>query len=241
MILLGVQPGDRVAAQVGKSIEALMLYLGTVRAGGVFLPLNTAYTGAELAYFLGDAEPRVFVCDPAKSDALEPVAAQAGAMLETLGMYRDGAPPEGSIMAKMQAASEKFSTVERTPDDLAAILYTSGTTGRSKGAMLTHDNLWSNALTLCEYWRFTADDVLLHPLPIFHTHGIFTSSNTVMAAGGSMIFLPKFDAAEVISWLPQATWSSICGCSPQAAHRCWPRPTYGSRSAPGTGFWNAMA
>jgi malonyl-CoA/methylmalonyl-CoA synthetase len=205
LISLGVKPGDRVAAQVGKSIEALMLYLGTVRAGGVFLPLNTTYTGAELAYFLGDAEPRVFVCDPAKSEALAPVAAEAGAGLETLGGYRAGALPEGTMVAKMQAAEGVFSTLKRAPDDLAAILYTSGTTGRSKGAMLTHDNLWSNAVTLCEYWIFTADDVLLHALPIFHTHGLFTSSNTVMAAGGSMIFLPKFDAGTVLEWLPKAT------------------------------------
>jgi malonyl-CoA/methylmalonyl-CoA synthetase len=132
LISLGVNPGDRVAAQVGKSIEALMLYLGTVRAGGVFLPLNTAYTGAELAYFLGDAEPRVFVCDPAKSEALAPVAAEAGAGLETLGGYRAGALPEGSMVAKMQAAEGVFSTLARAPDDQAAILYTSGTTGRSK-------------------------------------------------------------------------------------------------------------
>ena len=205
LISLGVQPGDRVAAQVEKSVEALMLYLGTLRAGGVFLPLNTAYTGAELGYFLGDAEPRVFVCDPARSEALGPIAAEAGARLETMGGYRPGELPEGSLVAKMQAAAGEFATLDRGPDDLAAILYTSGTTGRSKGAMLTHDNLWSNAVTLCDYWRFTSDDVLLHALPIFHTHGLFTSSNTVLAAGGSMIFLPKFDAGTVLEWLPKAS------------------------------------
>ena len=205
LISLGVQPGDRVAVQVEKSIEALMLYLGTLRAGGVFLPLNTAYTGAELAYFLGDAEPRVFVCDPAKAEALAPVAAKAGSRLETMGIYREGQPAPGTMLEKGLAASDSFETVERGPGDLAAILYTSGTTGRSKGAMLTHDNLWSNAITLCDYWHFTADDVLLHPLPIFHTHGLFTSSNTVMAAGGSMIFLSKFDVDTVLEWLPKAT------------------------------------
>ncbi|HSF96206.1 MAG TPA: malonyl-CoA synthase [Thermohalobaculum sp.] len=202
---LGVRPGDRVAVQVEKSVNAFLLYLGTLRAGAVFLPLNTAYTGAELAYFLGDAEPRVFVCDPARADALDPVAEKAGALLETMGGYRAGALPQGTLVGRMQTASTRFETVMRAPDDLAAILYTSGTTGRSKGAMLTHDNLWSNAVTLCDYWKFTSDDVLLHALPIYHTHGLFTSSNTVMAAGASMIFLPKFDAAEVISRLPEAT------------------------------------
>ncbi|MGR3716441.1 MAG: malonate--CoA ligase [Thermohalobaculum sp.] len=205
LISLGVQPGDRVAVQAEKSIEALMLYLGTLRAGGVFLPLNTAYTGAELGYFLSDAEPRVFVCDPARSEALRPIAAEAGAGLETMGGYRPGELPEGSLVAKMQAAAGEFTTLDREPDDLAAILYTSGTTGRSKGAMLSHDNLWSNAVTLCDYWRFTPDDVLLHALPIFHTHCLFTSSNTVLVAGGSMIFLPKFDAGTVLEWLPKAS------------------------------------
>jgi malonyl-CoA/methylmalonyl-CoA synthetase len=205
LISLGVQPGDRVAVQVEKSIEALMLYLGTLRAGGVFLPLNTAYTGTELAYFLGDAEPRVFVCDPAKAEALAPVATKAGARLETMGVYLHGQPAPGTMLEKGLAASDSFETVGRGPNDLAAILYTSGTTGRSKGAMLTHDNLWSNAVTLCEYWNFTASDVLLHALPVFHTHGLFTSSNTVMAAGGSMIFLSKFDVDTVLEWLPKAT------------------------------------
>jgi len=205
LISLGVQPGDRVAVQAEKSVEALMLYLGTLRAGGVFLPLNTAYTGAELGYFLGDAEPRVFVCDPERAEALAPVAAEAGAKLETMGGYRPGELPEGSLVAKMQAAAGEFTTLDRGPDDLAAILYTSGTTGRSKGAMLSHENLWSNAVTLCDYWRFTPQDVLLHALPIFHTHGLFTSSNTVLVAGGSMIFLPKFDAGTVLEWLPKAS------------------------------------
>jgi len=202
---LGVLPGDRVAAQVEKSIEAFMLYLGTLRVGAVFLPLNTAYTGAELAYFLGDAEPSVFVCDPAKEAALAPVAAKAEAALETMGVYTPGKAVPGTLLAKGLAAEETFETVERAPDDLAAILYTSGTTGRSKGAMLTHDNLWSNAEVLRDYWRFTADDVLLHALPIYHTHGLFTSSMTLMAAGGSMIFLNRFNADEVIEWLPKAT------------------------------------
>lgn len=196
---LGVKPGDRVAVQVEKSIEALMLYLGTVRAGAIFLPLNTAYTPAEVEYFLGDAEPAVFVCDPAKAEALKPFADKAGAKLETLGV---GA---GSLLDKANAASGEFTDVARGADDLAAILYTSGTTGRSKGAMLSHDNLASNALSLVDYWRFTKDDVLLHALPIFHTHGLFVATNTILLAGASMILLPKFDPEQVFKYLPRAT------------------------------------
>ncbi|TFF27812.1 malonyl-CoA synthase [Jiella endophytica] len=202
---LGLQPGDRVAVQVEKSIEALMLYLGTVRAGGVFLPLNTAYTPAEIDYFLGDARPRVFVCDPKKREALAPVAEKAGAAIETLGVWRSPDESAGSLSDKALAAPERFETVARGPEDLAAILYTSGTTGRSKGAMLTHANLLSNAEVLEETWGFTGNDVLLHVLPIFHTHGLFVASNTAMIAGGSLIFLQKFDPDAVFEHLPQAT------------------------------------
>ena len=191
----GVQPGDRVAVQVGKSVEALTLYLGTVRVGAVFLPLNTAYTAAEIAYFVGDAEPRLLICDPKNADAYASMAT-----IETLGA--DGG---GTLGDAMGSASDTFESVARDVDYLAAILYTSGTTGRSKGAMLTHRNLLSNAETLVEEWRFAAADVLLHALPIFHTHGLFVASNTVLRSGGSMIFLPKFDADTVLAHLPAAT------------------------------------
>ena len=199
LVGLGVKPGDRVAVQVEKSIESLMLYLGTVRAGAIFLPLNSAYTPAEIEYFLGDAEPTVFVCDPAKADGLRPVAEKAGARLETLGVGN------GSLLDKANAASASFSDVARGPDDLAAILYTSGTTGRSKGAMLSHDNLSSNSLTLADYWRFSKDDVLLHALPIFHTHGLFVATNVVLLSGASMVLLPKFDPEQIFKYMPQAT------------------------------------
>ncbi|MGW9332595.1 malonate--CoA ligase [Bosea sp. NPDC055594] len=199
LVALGVKPGDRVAVQVEKSIEALMLYLGAVRAGAIFLPLNTAYTPAEIEYFLGDAEPAVFVCDPAKAQALRPYAEKAGAKLETLGVGT------GSLIEKAAAAPADFADVARGADDLAAILYTSGTTGRSKGAMLSHDNLSSNALALVDYWRFGKEDVLLHALPIFHTHGLFVATNTVLFSGASMILLPKFDPDQVFKYLPQAT------------------------------------
>lgn len=205
LVGLGVKPGDRVAVQVEKSIEALMLYLGTVRAGAIFLPLNTAYTPAEIEYFLGDAEPSVFVCDPAKAEALRPFAEKAGAKLETLGVWRAPDVSAGTLSDKALAASTSFADVARGPDDLAAILYTSGTTGRSKGAMLSHDNLSSNALTLVDYWRFTKDDVLLHALPIFHTHGLFVATNVVLLSGSAMILLPKFDPDQVFKHLPQAT------------------------------------
>jgi len=201
LVALGVAPGDRVAVQVEKSVPAILLYLACARAGAVFLPLNTAYTIAELEYFIGDAEPTVVVCDPAKREGIAVIAAKTGVKaVETL----DPAG-EGSLAAKAAAQSPKFDDVDRAADDLAAILYTSGTTGRSKGAMLTHDNLASNARTLVDYWHFTANDVLLHALPIYHTHGLFTATNTLLTAGGSMLFLPKFDADTVMRLLPRAT------------------------------------
>ena len=200
LVDLGVKPGDRVAVQVEKSIEALMVYLACVRAGAVFLPLNSAYTPAEIAYFLGDAKPHLFVCDPAKADALDTVARDAGARLETLGTKANG-----SLNDQMQDASANFIDVPRGPDDLAAILYTSGTTGRSKGAMLSHENLASNARALTQYWQFSSKDVLLHALPIFHTHGLFVATNVILFSGASMIFLAKFDANEVMSLMPRAT------------------------------------
>jgi malonyl-CoA/methylmalonyl-CoA synthetase len=200
LVALGVKPGDRVAVQVEKSIEALMLYLGAVRAGAIFLPLNNAYTPAEIEYFLSDAKPSVFVCDPSKADALASVAKAAGARLETLGVTADG-----TLAKKAAAASPDFMDVARGPDDLAAILYTSGTTGRSKGAMLSHENLASNARALVQEWRFTRADVLLHALPIFHTHGLFVATNVILFSGASMIFLAKFDANEIMRLMPQAT------------------------------------
>ncbi|SFP26040.1 malonate--CoA ligase [Tranquillimonas alkanivorans] len=197
---LGAQPGDRVAVQVAKSPDALALYAACVRAGLVFLPLNTAYTPGEVSYFVENSEARVFVCDPARTDDLRPVAKAAGATLETLGANGDG-----TLAEKADAAGEEFETVARTAGDLAAFLYTSGTTGRSKGAMLTQDNLLSNAEVLVDTWRFTADDVLLHALPIFHTHGLFVATNVILATGGALIFLPKLDVDRLIEFMPKAT------------------------------------
>lgn len=201
LVSLGVKPGDRVALQVEKSVEAIFAYLGTVRAGGVFLPLNTAYTAPEVDYFLGDAEPAVFVCDPAAEATLASIAGARGvAHLLTLD-----AKGKGSLSAAADAAETSFKDVARGPDDLAALLYTSGTTGRSKGAMLTHDNLASNALALVDTWHFESDDVLIHALPIFHTHGLFVATNVIMAAGASMIFLPKFDPEAILRLMGRAS------------------------------------
>ena len=197
----GVKPGDRVAAQVEKTPENLLLYLATLRAGAVFLPLNTAYTLAELDYFIGDSEPSLIVCDPGEAGRLRRDRLQAR---HPRGRNA-GCEREGQLTDAAAKASPEFSDVVRGSNDLAAILYTSGTTGRSKGAMLTHDNLASNAETLAEYWHFTDKDVLLHALPVYHTHGLFVASNTVMLSGGAMIFLSKFDADEVMRLLPKAT------------------------------------
>src|SRR6202041_2834718 len=196
----GVKPGDRVAAQTEKSGAGLVLYLATVRAGAVYLPLNTAYTLNELDYFITDAEPSLVVCDPSKADGITAIAAKVGAKVETLGP--DG---KGSLSEAADKASPAFTTVPRADDDLAAILYTSGTTGRSKGAMLTHDNLASNSLSLVDYWRFTDKDVLIHALPIYHTHGLFVASNVTLFARASMIFLPKFDPELIIKLMARAT------------------------------------
>src|SRR6059058_980839 len=200
LVARGVKPGDRVAAQTEKSEPALVLYLATVRAGAVYLPLNTAYTLNELDYFISDAEPSLVVCDPSKAEGIGAIAAKVNAKVETLGA--DG---KGSLTDAAAKAEVAFATVSRANDDLAAILYTSGTTGRSKGAMLTHDNLASNSYSLVDYWRFTDRDVLIHALPIYHTHGLLVASNVTLFDRASMIFLPKFDPEMIIKLMARAT------------------------------------
>jgi len=196
----GVAVGDRVALQARKSPEALAVYAACVTAGAVFLPLNTAYTPAEVEYFVGDAGARLLICDGGSAAALAPVAARTGAALLTLNA--DGS---GTLADLAAGQPDDFAPAERGPADLAAFLYTSGTTGRSKGAMLTHDNLLSNAEALVEAWRFTGGDVLLHALPIFHTHGLFVATNTILLAGASMIFLPALDIDDMVASMPRAT------------------------------------
>lgn len=195
---IGVGPGDRVAVQTGKSWQTLALYLATLRAGGVYLPLNSAYTQAEIGYFLRDAEPRVFVCDPAGEAARR--AAAPKVRVETLD-----ATGGGSLMAAAATAPEDHVPVPRGPGDPASILYTSGTTGRSKGAMLSHGNLAANARTLVDFWRFTRDDILLHALPIFHIHGLFVATNVALLAEARLLFLPRFDIDALMALLPRAT------------------------------------
>ena len=197
---LGVVKGDRVAVQIAKSPEALAIYGAAVAVGAVFLPLNTAYTATEIDYFLGNASPTLFLCDPAKAAALAEVARRNGAPLATL----DG-QGRGSFADAMVAQSAALVPCDCGPGDLAAILYTSGTTGRSKGAMLSHGNLLSNAQVLADLWRFAEGDVLLHALPIFHTHGLFVASNVALLSRARMIFLPGFDLDTVVRLLPQAT------------------------------------
>jgi len=187
----GVRPGDRVVVQVPKTPDAMALYLATLQVGAVYVPLNADYTESEVAYFLGDAEPSLYV-----------TAKDSEIGLPTLTLDAYG---EGSLKEQASSMKPDGHIVDRGRDDLAAILYTSGTTGRSKGAMLTHDNLTTNADTLISYWGWRSDDVLLHALPIYHVHGLFVASHCVLLTGSSMIFLPRFDVEEVVHHLSSST------------------------------------
>ncbi|WP_404969413.1 AMP-binding protein [Thalassospira profundimaris] len=201
LVQAGAQKGDRIAVQVEKSPAALFLYLGCIRAGLVYLPLNTAYQAHELSYFIEDASPAVIVCQPSgKADMDTIVQGHDGCAVFTLD--GDG---RGSIVDAAASQVDDFTPVACADDDLAAILYTSGTTGKPKGAMMTQMNLWSNGQTLVDLWGFTASDTLLHALPIFHTHGLFIACHCVLMSGADMIFLPKFDRDQVIKALPRAT------------------------------------
>ncbi len=193
----GCRPGDRVAVQVGKCWEALALYLACLRAGFAYLPLNTGYQKGELTYFFGDAEPRVIVGRPESAALLTSLRPEAAVF--TL------APGQGTLLDAARDEPEVFEPVRSAPDDLASILYTSGTTGRAKGAMLTHRNLASNALTLVEHWGFTHDDVLLHALPLYHVHGLFVACHCALLSGARMLWHARFDARSVIASLPHAS------------------------------------
>jgi malonyl-CoA/methylmalonyl-CoA synthetase len=193
----GCQAGDRIAVQIDKPWQVVPLYLGVLRAGLVYLPLNSAYQRSELAYFFEDAKPRVIVCSPERLGVVETIA--RGARVLTLDAGG------GELWARAERASEAFDVVQRAPDDLAAILYTSGTTGRSKGAMLTHRNLASNALALVSAWGFTRGDVLLHALPVYHVHGLFVALHCALLSASRVLWLPKFDAKEVLRLLSRAT------------------------------------
>ena len=201
LIRAGLQPGDRVAAQTEKSIAALELYLGAVLAGGVYLPLNTAYTPHEVEYFLNDANPTVFVCQPSTIDTLTPIAKKANVTT----IWSLGEDNDVDFISARDAETSGFAGIERHADDLAAILYTSGTTGRSKGAMLSHRALQTNAATLRDYWHFTRADILIHALPIFHIHGLFVAINITLAAGSSLQFMKSFDARAIIDEMQSAS------------------------------------
>ncbi len=198
---LDIPDGSRVAVQVEKSVEAMMLYLATLRAGYVFLPLNTAYQSAEIEYFIGNAEPAVVVCTPRNFGWVSKIAFTAG----TKHVFTLGDDRTGSLLERAVHCSDRHTPAVKADDDLAAILYTSGTTGRSKGAMLSHGNMRSNAVMLKDYWGWQPGDVLIHALPIFHVHGLFVAIHAALLNGSKMIWLGKFDPRVVIEKMPQAT------------------------------------
>jgi malonyl-CoA/methylmalonyl-CoA synthetase len=201
LMRLGVVQGDRVAVQVDKSVDAVLLYVACLRMGAVFVPINVANTPSEVEYFLRDSEARIAIVRPADHALLEAQARRAGVHLETLGT--EG---EGSLTALVREAEEDPGP-PRSGDaqSPAAIVYTSGTTGRSKGAMLSRVNLASNAAVLADAWHFTNRDVLMHVLPLFHVHGLFAAINTVLASGSSLLLLSNFDAAAALKLMPQVT------------------------------------
>jgi malonyl-CoA/methylmalonyl-CoA synthetase len=201
LVSLKLPEGSRIAVQVEKSVEAMLLYLATLRAGYVFLPLNTAYQSAEIEYFVGNAEPAVVVCTPDNFGWVSKIAFTAG----TQHVFTLGDDRTGSLLERAAHCGDTHTPVARKPDDLAAILYTSGTTGRSKGAMLTHGNLLSNAQVLKDYWGFQPGDVLIHALPIFHVHGLFVAIHAALINGSKMIWFARFDPKAVIAAMPRAT------------------------------------
>lgn len=220
----GLSPGNRIVVQVEKSPENVALYLAAMRAGIVYVPLNTSYTADEVEYFLGDAEPSVFVCDPARENGFDEAVKRAG-IKTVLTLDADG----GGTLMRASSSAATFNDIQpRHGDDLAVILYTSGTTGRSKGAMLTHDNLASNAIALNQLWGFSSEDVLLHALPIFHIHGLFVALHTAMLSACEILFLPKFDAGAVRAAMPRA---SVMMGVPTFYSRLLAEPGFGKNDA----------
>ncbi|KPA22252.1 Long-chain-fatty-acid--CoA ligase [Shimia sp. SK013] len=195
----GVHPGDRILVQAPKLSDTIALYAASVQAGAVYLPLNTAYTQAELDYFIQDADPRLIVCDSKDEATVKALAQPRGTAVLTLG------GSDGSLSRTADGKPTSFTPVDRAPDDLAALLYTSGTTGRSKGAMLSHKNLLSNAVSLTELWEITCNDRLVHALPIFHTHGLFVAMNTSLLAGAEVRLCAAFDIDVILNEVPRST------------------------------------
>lgn len=200
LVRAGLAPGDRLVIQVEKSPDALALYSAAIQTGIVLLPLNPAYTPAEVAYYLADSGAKLLLCDPSRIARLDPVARAAGAAISTLS-----AEETGTFCDHANHAEPLWDITPRDTHDIAALLYTSGTTGRAKGAMMTHGNLVSNSTTLTDLWRFTPDDVLVHALPVFHTHGLFVATNIALLSQSAMIFLPRFEPGAVLDAIPRAT------------------------------------
>lgn len=198
---LGVEPGDRVTVQIEKSIASVLLYLAVLKIGAVYQPLNTAYTPAEVSYFVEDAGPKVIVCDPARQAEMRALADRC----KVFAVVNLDAGGEGSLSAMAATMDDRSDTTERSADDLAGLLYTSGTTGRSKGAMISHGNLASNAETLVKLWAITRDDILLHALPVFHVHGLYVALNTAFLAASEIIWFARFEAKAMIAAMPGAT------------------------------------
>jgi len=224
---MGINKGDRVIAQVGKSVSALVLYAGCVQSGVVYLPLNTAYTVSEVEYFAVDSGAKLLVCDPGSEKSYAVIAESSGTKILT--QSADGLT--GTLIDQVNTSSPEFKTTDCSLDDLAALLYTSGTTGRSKGAMITQQNLLSNAKTLQDYWQFTEKDILLHALPVFHTHGLFVATNVCLLSGAQIIFEPRFDTDRIIQ--------RICDCSYLAPRHYLPIRINNSLRAPGITFLSA--
>jgi malonyl-CoA/methylmalonyl-CoA synthetase len=237
---LGVTAGDRVLVQVDKSPEAVGLYLGCLRHGAVYVPINTAYTASEVGYFLEDAGPALFVCDVAREEELAGLARTVDEGIRILSL---GSAADGSLMRSLRDLDESsgdMPVAARNASDIAAILYTSGTTGRSKGAMLTHGNLATSGVTLVDYWGWQEDDVLLHALPVFHVHGLFVALHCALLTATPMIFLPGFDADTVLESLPDATvmmgvptfYTRLLGRAELTRERCAGMRLFISGSAP---------
>ena len=201
----GLKTGDRVVVQAEKSNTQLALYVATIKSGGVYLPLNTGYTVNEIKYFIDDSKANIIVIDSKNEESVRNNIKDGSKKILTLN-----ADETGSLSDLLDKKKKEFDTIPRKPEDLAAILYTSGTTGRSKGAQLSHKNLLSNTMVLKDFWNFSENDVLLHMLPIYHTHGLFVACNLLSYVGGSMIFLPKFDINDAISWMKRA--NTMMGC-----------------------------
>ena len=200
LIDINLLPGDRVAIQAEKNVIQLATYVATIKAGGVYLPLNTGYTLSELEYFFNDAKPKVIIVDDKIQNEIKNLVSYSSVSILSLNLDETG-----SLIEQIKKYPKKFQSIKRNENDLAAILYTSGTTGKSKGAMLSHRNLVSNSEVLRNFWKFTENDVLLHMLPIYHTHGLFVACNLLAIVGGSMIFLEKFDVEKALLWMKRAT------------------------------------